>query len=38
MSTHSDRVHAACSAQAAAFEDERFNRVFTNDAARARCP
>jgi SAM-dependent methyltransferase len=33
MSTHSDRVHAAFSAQAAAFEDAHFNRVFTTDAS-----
>lgn len=33
MSTHSDRVHAAFSAQAGAFEDARFSRVFTADAS-----
>jgi len=33
MPTHSDRVHAAFSAQAGAFEDARFNRAFTTDAS-----
>jgi ubiquinone/menaquinone biosynthesis C-methylase UbiE len=33
MSTHADRVHAAFSAQAGAFEDARLNRVFTTDAS-----